>query len=116
MLNFLFYIFSGRKSYFQSPPKALQMIHIKCVNPDCPAHETPFEFDFGRAGTFSAAKSGEEGAEIFIIKCPICGKMNKVRLKMEAESKGSASYSMGATIIRRPPRHDQDSDLVDVEF
>ena len=92
------------------------MIHIKCVNPDCPAHKTPFEFDLGRAGAISAAKSGEEGAEIFIISCPICGRMNKVRLKVEAESKEFASYSMGATIIKRPPRHDQDSDLVDVEL
>lgn len=79
------------------PPEKL---HIKCVNPDCTAPDHIFEFDERNLGTHGAGSREDHDSREFIVKCPFCGTMNSIWLKID---KHSASYRVGATIVRDTP-------------
>jgi hypothetical protein len=113
-IEFIKKIFVRRnhKDYFQAQSILAQMIDIECVNSKCPAHDAPFKFDESRVGAGPA--KGNMKTETFIIRCPVCGTLNKVFLSKAKEPE--VSYGMGFRSIKRPPRQDQDSNFVDVAF
>ena len=80
-----------------SPP---EKIHIKCVNEKCTAPEGIFEFDQHNLGTSGPAKPDDPDAREFVVKCPFCGTMNSIWLKIEEHS---TSYRLGATIVKDIP-------------
>ena len=76
-----------------------EKIRVKCINEKCTAPERIFEFDERNLGTSGPGSKNDPTSREFIIKCPFCGTMNSIWLKVDERS-ASASYRIGATIVR----------------
>lgn len=75
-------------------------VRIKCVNENCTAPGRIFEFEEKNLGTSGPAKPNDLDAREFVVKCPFCGTMNSIWLKMRPSS---VSYGMGVTIVKDTP-------------
>lgn len=111
LIKGIFSYFS-RKGYSPEQPVMTEMIRIRCANPKCPAHEEPFKLDPQLYGAVDGANEGEEGAAPFIVKCPECGTLNKIFLKVKRDD---PSFFERQGFKKRPPS-DQGPGFVDVAF
>jgi hypothetical protein len=81
--------------------KMPKIVKIKCINKCCTAPDGIFEYDVNQLGASGPAGPDSENTAFFIIKCPYCETMNKVRLErtpMAYRTKG-ASYSIGGLLV-----------------
>jgi hypothetical protein len=81
----------------------VRMIRIRCVNRNCTSPEGIFEIDENEFGAEAPAKSGEDGARQYIIKCPFCGTENLVWMKTQRAFQ-KAAYGADFVIVKKEPQ------------